>query len=346
MASTLSSTNTDFENFGHKVYLNVSQNNKNQNVFLSPASIALAMAMCAAGAQNETLKQMLHVFDASSTDQLEETAKQIMRIFSIVDNDTQVKLKLANRLYGQKAYKLRESYLTCVQNSFKADIKLEDFENNSAGVVNTINEWVEEQTNALIKNLLSPNDVTPDTRLIIVNCIYFKGTWVKPFKEHLTDQNADFHAANGEMSKVKLMHQNKTFGYAQNDDLHVQIAHLPYKSDKHGVQFVFTVILPNRGTSLDEVEKKLASDPNLMRQILSAEITTRKELLLYLPKFKMEAKFELNDILIKLGMTDAFDTSKADFTEMVSKQDDPSAFIDVNELGKFRYFLEYFIDKN
>ncbi|CAF1587505.1 unnamed protein product [Rotaria sp. Silwood1] len=343
MASTLSSTDIDFENFGHKVYLTVSQNNKNQNFFLSPASIALAMAMCAAGAQNETLNQILHVLDVASIEQLAKTAEQIMRIFSIVDNDTQVKLKLANRLYGQKTYKLQKDYLSLVQSSFKADIKLEDFENDSTHVVKTINGWVEEQTNSLIKNLLTTNDVTRDTRLIIVNCVYFKGTWMEQFKEHLTNQNADFHEANGKTSKIKLMHQKKTFSYAENSDLNVQIAHLPYQSDKHGVQFVFTVILPERGISLDTVEQKLASKPDLMKRVLNDEGITRKELLLYLPKFKMEAKFELNDVLIQLGMINAFDGSKADFTGMVSEQDDRSglyisrvihkAFIDVNERG-------------
>ncbi|CAF1199490.1 unnamed protein product [Rotaria sp. Silwood1] len=329
--------------YEHNTIYNTIQNNKNQNVFLSPASIALAMSICAAGAQNETLNQILHVLDAASTEQLAKTAKLIMRIFSTVDNDTQVKFKLANRLYGQKSYKLQQDYLSLVQNSFKADIKLEDFENNSANVVKTINGWVEEQTNRLIQNLLSANDVTRDTRLIIVNCIYFKGTWVKKFHENLTDQNADFHEANGKISKVKLMHQNKTFSYAENDDLNVQITHLTYQSDKHDVQFVFAVILPKRGTSLDEVEQKLASKPDLMRRVLNEEGATGKELLLYLPKFKMEAKFELNDVLIQLGMINAFDGNKADFTGMVSAQDDPSglciskvihkAFIDVNELG-------------
>ncbi|CAF3903533.1 unnamed protein product [Rotaria sordida] len=347
MTSTLSSTDADFENFGHKVYLTVSRNNNNENLFLSPASPALAMAMCATGARNETLNQMLRILDASSIDQLTKTAEQIMRIFSTVNSDTQVKLKLVNRLYGQKAYELRQDYLSLVQSSFKADIKLEDFVNDSADVVKTINGWVEEQTNSLIKNLLSSNDVTRDTRLIIVNCIYFKGTWVEQFKEHLTDQNADFHETNDKISKIKLMHQKKTFRYAENNDLNVQIAHLPYESDKHGVRFVFTVILPKRDISLDIVEQKLASKPDLMRRVLSDEDTTRKELLLYLPRFKMEAKFELNDVLIQLGMINAFDGSKADFTGMVSEQDDKTglyiskvihkAFVDVNE-------LDYYID--
>ena len=169
-----SSTSTDFERFGAKIYSTVSQQEKGRNVFLSPASIALAMSMCTVGARQETLNQMLHALGTSSTEQLTKIAEQVMRVFSIADQDKQVQLKLANRLYAQKAYKLQEDYLSLVQKSFQADIKLEDFANESAKVVQTINSWVEEQTNKLIRNLLSPDDVNADTRLIIVNCIYFK----------------------------------------------------------------------------------------------------------------------------------------------------------------------------
>jgi serpin B len=118
------------------------------------------------------------------------------------------------------------------------------------------------------------------------------------------------------------MYKKEKYAYAENKDLHVQIAHLPYKSDNKDVQFVFTVILPNQGVSLSEVEQKLAAKPDLMQSILSHQGTTTQELLLYLPKFKMEATFQLNDVLQQLGMRDAFDGGKADFTGIVSKQDD------------------------
>jgi serpin B len=169
-----SSTSSDFERFGAKVYSTVSQQANGQNIFLSPASIALAMSMCTAGARAETLNQMLHALNVSSAEELTKTAEQVMRVFSIASEDKQVQLKLANRLYAQKAYKLQEEYLNLVQKSFQADIKLEDFEHEGVKAVQTINAWVEDQTNKLIRNLLSPNDVNADTRLIIVNCIYFK----------------------------------------------------------------------------------------------------------------------------------------------------------------------------
>ncbi|CAF3826871.1 unnamed protein product [Rotaria sp. Silwood1] len=342
-ASSSSPPASNFEEFDLKLYSTLSQNKKNENVFFSPASISLAMSMCAVGAQQETLHQMLKTFEVSSRNQLIETAEQMMHIFSIANQDKQVQLKLANRLYAQKAYQLQEEYLKIVQNSFKADIKLEDFENESAQAVQRINAWVEQQTNKLIRNLLSTKDITPETRLILINSIYFKGTWIKEFNQNLTKKNADFYETNGKISKVTLMHQREKYAYAENNDLYVQIVHVPYKSENKDVEFVFTVILPNRGVQLDVVEQKLASQPDLMQNLLSHQNTKTEELLLYLPRFKMETTFELSDILQQLGMKDAFRGDKANFSGIVSEKDNKDhlyiskvihkAFIDVNEQG-------------
>ena len=145
---------------------------------------------------------------------------------------------------------------------------------------------------------------------------------MKKFEERNTDSNADFHEANGTISKIRMMYQKEKHAYAENKELLVQIAHLQYKSDNKDVQFVFTVVLPNEGVPLEEVEQKLTSNPKLMQQVLSYQGTSSQELLLYLPKFKMEAKFELNDVLIQLGMQNAFDSRRADFTGIVSPEDD------------------------
>jgi serine protease inhibitor len=117
------------------------------------------------------------------------------------------------------------------------------------------------------------------------------------------------------------MYQKEKYAYAENKDLGVKIAHLPYKSDNKDVQFVFTVILPNEGVPLDEVEQKLTSKPDLMQQVLDHQGTRTQELFLYIPKFKMEATFQLNDVLKQLGIQDAFGP-KADFTGIVSKEVD------------------------
>ena len=173
-SAAMSSNGSNFETFGLNIYSTVSQENREKNAFLSPASIALAMSMCAVGARERTLQQMLTTLGASTVEELSKNAENVMAIFLKASKDKQVILRLANRLYAQKAYKLRDTYLRSVRSSFKADVELADFANRGPQVVATINNWVEDQTNRLIKNLLSPDDINADTRLILVNCIYFK----------------------------------------------------------------------------------------------------------------------------------------------------------------------------
>jgi serine protease inhibitor len=131
------------------------------------------------------------------------------------------------------------------------------------------------------------------------------------------------------------MYKKEKYAYTENKDLRVQVAHLPYKSDNRDVQFVLTVILPNKGVQLDQVEQKLASKPDLMQELLSHQGTRTEELLLYLPKFKMEATFQLNDVLKQLGMVDAFSETKANFTGIVSKQVDNAGLY----ISKVSYLL-------
>ncbi|CAF4482363.1 unnamed protein product [Rotaria socialis] len=335
------STAADLEHFGYELFSNVSQQQNGTNIFLSPTSIALALSMCIAGARDETLNQALRVLHASSIEALTKTVEQIMHMISMTAHNKKVEFKLANRLYASKAYKIQDDYLKLVQNSFQSDVKLEDFENNRNEVVQTINAWVEEQTNRLIQNLLSTDAVPTNTRLIIVNCIYFKGIWKNRFPEILT-KKADFYEANGHISKIDVMFQTGKYAYAENDDLHAQIAHLPYQSDNENIQFAFAVILPKQDISLDEVERKLALQPDLMQLVLSDHNTSMTELLLYLPKFKMKASLKLGDVLKQLGMENAFN-STANFTGITSQQDGEDgifisevihkAFIDVNEQG-------------
>ena len=198
---------TGLEHFGAKLFSNISQKNNTQNVFLSPASISLAVSMCATGAGHDTLQQMLRVLEVSSTNELINIADQIMQVFPASNlnipstDDTAVEstgadgpvrkviyiqefpstrqpkpleLRLVNRLYAQKEYEIQQQYLNLIQKSFHSDVKLEDFKNESAKAVQTINKWVEVQTNKKICNILSTKDINRDTRLVLLNCIYFK----------------------------------------------------------------------------------------------------------------------------------------------------------------------------
>ena len=118
------------------------------------------------------------------------------------------------------------------------------------------------------------------------------------------------------------MYQKYYHDYAENKDLCVQIAHLPYKSSSQGGRFVFTVVLPNEGVQLDEVEQKLASNLQLRQQVLNNQNAKSQELFVYLPKFNLETKYELGDALIEMGMKNAFSDKKADFGGIIGKVTD------------------------
>ena len=173
MGASISTTN-GFKHFNQKLYSTINQTQAGDNIFLSPPSIALAMSMCTIGARYETLNQMLNTLGFASKEELIKSSEQILHIFNLVDKDRQIQLKLANRLYAQKGYQIQEKFLQIIQKSFSADMKLEDFTNKSEEIVQTINAWVENQTNQLIKNLLSPSDIQAEIQLILINCIYFK----------------------------------------------------------------------------------------------------------------------------------------------------------------------------
>jgi len=118
------------------------------------------------------------------------------------------------------------------------------------------------------------------------------------------------------------MFQKNYFDYAENKDLHIQIIHLPYISSKENEKFVFTVVLPNEGVLLDDVEQKLNSNLQLRQQLLSNENAASTDILLYLPKFKLETRYELQDTLYEMGMEYAFSDTKADFEGIVGEVTD------------------------
>lgn len=203
--SNVAALATDLDQFGSKLFSTLSQQNNDQNIFLSPTSISLALSMCAVGARHETLQQMLNVLEVPSIEKLTNITEQILQVLppavrstkdsttqqpinlelspeisiqsnihSLNNDRTPVEVRLANRLYIQKQFHIEQQYLDLVQKSFQSDIKLEDFENEPAKAVETINNWVEEQTNQRVQNILSESDLSKDTRLVLINSLYFK----------------------------------------------------------------------------------------------------------------------------------------------------------------------------
>ncbi|CAF0840408.1 unnamed protein product [Didymodactylos carnosus] len=324
--------------FDLNLYNTVVQSTPTQNIFLSPASISLALGMTAAGAGGSTLKQMLTVLNVKTLDELSKRSTQISAFITSATDDEKMKIKVANRLYIQKKFSVKQNYMDLLQSTYMSSIERVDFETNPSATVNLINSWVESQTNNMIKDLLSSDDVNSGTRLILVNCIYFKGQWVKSFNADETTKDNQFYLEDGTtIPDYTLMVQKQKFNYVDaTNELNARILHIPYQNSKNDMNFVFTIILPNENEKLANVESKLLNDKTLKQLNKNQEKTVVK---LYLPKFKMDYELSVKETLNKLGIQDAFDGNRADFSGITGDQSlflsdiKHKARIEVTELG-------------
>ena len=216
-----------------------------------------------------------------------------------------VTIRVANRLFGEKTYSFEKVFLDATSKDFDAPLDPLDFKGAADPSRILINQWVASQTNDRIKDLLPKGVVTPDTRLALVNAIYFLGDWREPFTKKAT-RDAAFHTTSAAQHDVPTMHETIGATFAEDDD--VSVVDLPYKGDG----FTMTFVLPKKVDGLDAVEKKLSAD--VFDKWIGAMASVRVDIAL--PKFTIDPAepTSLGDALVSLGMKDAFDAGKADFT--------------------------------
>jgi len=307
--------------------LQAQEDAKGKNIFVSPYSVHTALAMTFAGARGNTEAEMKKVLHLGEND---------MKLHSGIGGLTQefneagkkdFKLGVANALWGAKNRKFLAEFLELNRQCYGAGFQTIDFTNVLAAVA-TINSWVEKQTQDKIKDLLTKDDIQPDTALVLTNAIYFKGQWKEEFKKDAT-RDAKFFAAGGKEVAIKMMNRTGKYGYSE--DAKVQVVELPYKGDRLSM----VVILPVAKDGLAEVEK------GLTQKALDAWLGSLRveEVELGLPRFTMTERYQMGNVLVGMGMPDAFDEMKADFKGMTGQPDlfiykvIHKAFVDVNEEG-------------
>ncbi len=299
------------------------------NLFYSPGSISTALAMTYAGAKGETAAQMARVlhFDVPADD-LHASFGAIQETLNANATDRGYRLSMANRLWGQQGYHFLPDFLAITRNAYGAELAQVDFARRTEQARQTINAWVEQQTQAKITNLIPPGALAPDTRLVLTNAIYFKGDWYEPFFKGST-QDAPFHVSARQDVSVPLMFKQDEFRIRVGDGL--KMLELPYgKGDLSMV-----LLLPDKIDGLPRLEQKLSWE-NLSRW---QDAMRDQEVRVHLPRFRMTSQFELSDILRSLGMTLPFDQNRADFSGMTSQEEVflsaviHKAYVDVNEEG-------------
>jgi serpin B len=298
------------------------------NLFFSPTSISTAFAMAYGGASGTTAAQMASTLHFTLTPaRLHPAMGALLHGMNVAHDGYQ--LKVADALWAEKSYSFLPAYVLLTQADYAANFKTVDFAHAPDAVRATINRWVEDQTANKIKDLLAPGTVTPDTRLVLTNAIYFKGDWANQFDKSAT-QNEDFHLSAEKTVKAPLMHRTGDYGYFDGGTF--QMLELPYKSG----DLSMVVMLPKEIAGLAALEQSL-TDANLERWF--GQYRAERKVIVSLPKFTMTREFTLKETLEKLGMRAAFEPGAADFSGMTGKKDlwisdaVHKAFVDVNEEG-------------
>ncbi len=310
--------------FGFALLHRLREADEGKNVFLSPTSITLALAMTYNGAAGETEREMAKAMslEGMSKEELNQAALDLRQ--SLQSADPKVEIAIASSLWARQGIAFKRQFLETNRQYFGAQVSALDFADPEAP--QTINRWVDANTKGKIKKIV--DSISPRTVMFLINAIYFHGKWQKPFDKSLT-QEKPFHLANGEQMRVPMMAQTGKFPYLKGENF--QMVSLPYGDGRLSM----VIALPDKDTSLNEWLKSL--DAKSWKEWTSRLASTDGEL--QLPRFKMEYEKTLNDALKSLGMAVAFEPDRADFTGMRDERDlflekvHHKAVVDVNEEG-------------
>jgi serpin B len=303
------------------------------NLFYSPYSISLALAMTYAGARGETEAQMADALHFTlSQAQLPPAFRDLTLALASRGEGAEGKdgegfrLNIANALWGQEGYQFLDEFLAVLDDNYGAGMRLVDFVGAPEDSRVAINDWVSDETEGRIENLIPQGVINALTRLVLTNAIYFNAAWEEPFQEEAT-RDGTFYLLDGSEVTVPMMRQTTSFLYAAGKGY--QAVELPYD----GHQLSMVILLPEAGTFEDFQGALDARQVDAIVQDL-----TRQQVALAMPQFEFESEFSLNEALAALGMPLAF-TGGADFSGMTGNRDlfisavIHKAFVSVDEAG-------------
>ncbi|XP_068956315.1 plasminogen activator inhibitor 2 isoform X2 [Petaurus breviceps papuanus] len=362
------SANTEFALNFFK-YLN--QTNSNQNVFFCPWGISSTLSMVYMGAGGSTADQMAEVlqFNKAGRDEVDipraihndtdcGMMQQIQKKhYPLAIQEAQARnninssfkalsaainqpsddylLESANKLFGEKSSIFKEEYLRHCKEYYSAEPQPVNFREDANEARKEINSWVDAQTKGKIPDLLPEGSVNSDTRLVLVNAVYFKGKWKTPF-QNKAKRPQPFRVTLTERKPVEMMYLQAKLHIGYIKELKSQILELPYAG---GVSMF--ILLPDEiadsSTGLELLEKEITYKK--LNEWIEKATMESNDIHVFLPKFKLEKNYELKSILQSMGMKDAFNISEANFSGMSERNDlflsqvFHQASVEVNEEG-------------
>ncbi|XP_044253427.1 antichymotrypsin-2-like [Tribolium madens] len=295
------------------------------NFLVSPFSAESVLALAQSGAKDETALEMrntLHLPD--SPEKIQNAIKSIHPQLKQSDLYT---LKTANKIYLKTGFEVRDEFKKVASDVFEAGLENIDFSKKEEAA-QTMNQWVEDQTEHKIQNLISPGSLNSRTRAILINALYFKGNWTTPFKKFLT-KNEDFYKNGKQVAPVPTMNLQTPNKYYESEELKAKFLELPFEGGDVSMIFV----LPNEKDGLEALENQLEKTVEFPK-------LTEEFVKISLPKFQIRSQFTLIEMLQELGMKKVFKGDEADLSGIAGKKGDlvidqvvQKTFIDLNEDG-------------
>ncbi|NXE77078.1 A1AT protein, partial [Cochlearius cochlearius] len=319
----ITSSNTDF---AFKFYKQVRDEVGNKNIFFSPLSISTAFAMLSLGARSNTLSQLYKGLAFNLTElEEQEIHKGFQRVLQLLNDPSQeFQLSMGNALFTDDRLKLLQKFLGDITNFYYSEVIPSNFQ-NSPEAIKQINNYTETKTHGKIVGLLESLD--PDTVMVLINYIFFKGYWEKPFN-NLTTEDDDFLLDAKNSVKVKMMHQSKAFNIHRDEKLSCWVVEIPYKGNAAAL-----FVLPDEGT-MKQVEDALLKE-TVFKWMESFE---KRKIYLDLPKFSISGSYDVKSLFEKMGVTDVFSDNAdlsgiAERTLLKVSKAIHKAMVDVSENG-------------
>ena len=288
------------------------------NLLVCPLSVEIVLAMVFTGAAGETARQLSVATNLPN--QSDKVVDMFSKLIPQLESSDKYTFESANKIYVQNKFKVDEQYKNTVMNKFKSEIENIDFEKTTAAA--DMNQWVADKTHNKITDLISQKDLNEDSRLMIINAMYFKGQWLKGFKEDQTAKKP-FYLNNTHYIETDMMSNKGLYKYEENAKLKAKFLELPYKGD----DVTMVIALPDNPEDIKELENNIES---VLQQKFDRSITVN----IRIPKFQEGSSIKFKEILESLGATLPFQNG-ANFMNMISvEEQDPLKIAEIVQKTK------------
>lgn len=312
--------------FSLKTY-NVLCEKEEGNMVFSPMSAHASLSMLYQGAEGNTKEAISSKLDLPDQAKCADSYHDVIQD---LNDSKDVHISMANKAYVDKNVELTEDFENICESKFLSGVQKTDFSQKTEAC-NEINEWVEDKTEHKVKDLFQPDDFEEKPDLVLVNSMYFKGSWAKPMILD-RDEGQDFHLNTRDKKQVKMMSLTESYKFKDDESSGAKVLEMPFKDERYCMYF----ILPKEKCALDQLEAKMKSDnpPDFISNLKTEDVDVK------IPPFKIEKQIEMREVLEEMGLGELFEKERCNFSGMV-KDTKPlhinravqKVVIDVNQEG-------------